>query len=72
LSAFVERSYAETNSFHLPIEDMTITLDDVSSLLYLPIVGQFFTYPTLDTVGATNLLVETLKVSHDTASTETE
>jgi len=50
---------------------MAITLDDVSSLLHLPIVGQFFTYPTLDAVGATDLLVEALRVEREDAFTET-
>ena len=48
LCAFVKRWHAKTNTFHLLIEEMTITLDDVSNLLHLPIVGQFYTYQTLD------------------------
>jgi len=44
LCAFVERWQRDTNMFHLPVDEMTITLDDVSSLLYIPIVGQFSTY----------------------------
>lgn len=42
LSAFVERWHPETSSFHLPFGEMTITLDDVSSLLHLPVYGSFF------------------------------
>ncbi|XP_068466691.1 protein MAIN-LIKE 1-like [Phaseolus vulgaris] len=38
LCAFVEWWLAETNTFHLPIGEMSITLD-VSNLLHLPIVG---------------------------------
>ena len=38
---FVERLHPETNTFHLPIGEMTITLDDVWSLLHLSINGQF-------------------------------
>ena len=30
----------ETNSFHMPFGEMTITLDDVSSLLHIPIRGK--------------------------------
>ncbi|XP_068475046.1 protein MAIN-LIKE 1-like [Phaseolus vulgaris] len=37
--AFVERWHQKTNSFHLPIGEMTIKLDDVSSHLNLPILG---------------------------------
>ena len=35
LSAFVERWHRETSSFHLPVGELTITLDNVSSLLHL-------------------------------------
>jgi len=41
LCAFLERWLVETNTFHLPIGEMTITLDDVSNLLHMLIVGQF-------------------------------
>ena len=39
VSAFVERWHKETSSFHLPIGEVTITLDDVASLLHLPITN---------------------------------
>jgi len=39
LCAFIERWHAETNTFHLPIGEMTVMLDDVSNLLHLSIVG---------------------------------
>ncbi|KAJ1433523.1 Aminotransferase-like, plant mobile domain [Sesbania bispinosa] len=42
LSAFAERWHRDTCSFHLPLGEMTITLDDVSSLLHLPITGRLF------------------------------
>jgi len=38
--AMAERWHKETNSFHLPVVEMTITLDDVACLLHIPIVGQ--------------------------------
>jgi len=38
---FVERWYPETNSFHLPIGKMTISLNDVWSLIHLPITKEF-------------------------------
>ncbi|XP_058758756.1 protein MAIN-LIKE 1-like [Vicia villosa] len=44
VSAFVERWHVETSSFHMPFGEMTITLDDVASLLHLPIGGMFW-YP---------------------------
>jgi len=71
LCAFVERWHAETNSFHLPVGEMTITLDDVSNLLHLPIVGHFYTQETLDSDSATDLLVESLRVDRAFASEET-
>ncbi|XP_058779812.1 protein MAIN-LIKE 1-like [Vicia villosa] len=37
-------SRSETSSFHIPFGEMTITLDDVASLLHLPI-GGLFRYP---------------------------
>ncbi|CAK8576706.1 unnamed protein product [Lathyrus sativus] len=41
VSAFAERCHLETSSFHMPFAEMTITLDDVSCLLHLPIMGVF-------------------------------
>ena len=58
ISAFVERWYGETNSFNLPVGEMTITLDDVSSLLHLPILGQFPTYVPLEYNGVAKILAE--------------
>jgi len=37
--AFVERWYKETSSFHLPVGEVTITQDDVASLLHLLITS---------------------------------
>jgi len=38
--ALCERWHTGTSSFHLPVGEMTITLDDVYNLLYLPIQGR--------------------------------
>jgi len=38
--AMSERWHEETSSFHLPIGEMTITLDDVACLLGIPITGR--------------------------------
>jgi len=62
ISAFVERWHRETNSFHLPVGEMTITLDDVSSLLQLPILSQFPTYVPLEYNGIATILAELLGV----------
>lgn len=40
VSAFVERWYPLTNIFHMSFGEMTITLDDVSCLLGIPVVGR--------------------------------
>nr|XP_012570950.1 protein MAINTENANCE OF MERISTEMS-like [Cicer arietinum] len=42
ISTFVERWHRETNSFHLPFGEMTITLDDVATLLHISPHGKFF------------------------------
>jgi len=35
--ALCERRHTETSKFHLPVGDLTITLDDVYNLLHIPI-----------------------------------
>nr|XP_027187882.1 protein MAIN-LIKE 1-like [Cicer arietinum] len=70
ISAFVERWHRDTNSFHLPIEEMTITLDDVSSLLHIPITGAFFSVNIFNKDDAAELLGELLGVSLAAAYTE--
>lgn len=40
VSAFVERWYPETNTFHLPLGETTIALDDVACLLHIPVEGK--------------------------------
>ncbi|KAH1233130.1 Protein MAIN-LIKE 1 [Glycine max] len=47
ISSFVERWHRETSSFHLPMGEVTITLDDMASLLHLPIIGDFKTFQPL-------------------------
>ncbi|XP_028214960.1 protein MAIN-LIKE 1-like [Glycine soja] len=63
MSAFVEHWHKETNSFHLPVGEVTITLDDVASLLHLPVVGAFHNFELLHVDDAVNMLVELLEVS---------
>nr|XP_004492202.1 protein MAIN-LIKE 1-like [Cicer arietinum] len=63
ISAFVERWHRDTNNFHLPIGEMTITLDDVSSLLYIPITGAFFSVNIFNKDEAAELLGELVGVS---------
>jgi len=54
LYTFVERWHEETSRFYLSMEEMTITLDDVSCLLHLPIKGMLLDHDVL--VSRTNAL----------------
>ncbi|KAL5180823.1 Protein MAIN-LIKE 1 [Glycine soja] len=69
--AFVERWHKETSSFHLPVEEVIITLDDVASLLHLPVVGAFHSFELLHVDDAGEMLVELLEVSAAEARAET-
>ena len=71
LSAFVERWHDQTSSFHLPVGEVTITLDDVASLLHLPIKGAFYTPDVIDVNQAPWILTELLGVSLGDATDET-
>jgi len=51
---------------------VTITLDDVASLLHLPITSAFHTFDALDVHQVVELLVEMLEVSTQEAKDETE
>ncbi|KAL5127068.1 Protein MAIN-LIKE 1 [Glycine soja] len=71
LSVFVERWHRETSSFHLPVGELTITLDDVSSLLHLPVIGDFHAFEPLHVDDAVQMLVDLLMVSPESARAET-
>ncbi|XP_006596870.1 protein MAIN-LIKE 1-like [Glycine max] len=71
MSAFVECWHKETNSFHLPVGDVTITLDDVASLLHLPVLEAFHNFKQLHVDDAVEMLVELLEVSAVEATAET-
>ena len=70
ITAFVEGWHKDTNSFHLPVGEMTVTLDDVSSILYILIVGQFPTYEALSYDEVKDLLIELLGVLETKANKE--
>ena len=70
ITTFVERWHKDTNSFHLPVREMMITLDDMLSILHIPIVGQFPTYETLSYDEAKDLLIELLGVLESQANEE--
>jgi len=69
--ALVERWHGETSSFHLPVGELTITLDDVSSLLYLSITGALHNFKPLVVEETVILLMELLEVSGKEARAET-
>ncbi|XP_006576050.1 protein MAIN-LIKE 2-like [Glycine max] len=71
ISAFVERWHRETSTFHLLVGELTITLDDMASLLHLPITSALHTFEPLVTSDAISLLTELLEVSHEEATFET-
>ncbi|CAL1413774.1 unnamed protein product [Linum trigynum] len=45
LEAFIERWQPDTNTFHMPFGEMTITLHDVSFLLQIPVDGELLAAP---------------------------
>jgi len=57
ICAFVERWHKENSSFLLPFGEMTVTLDDVSCLLYLPIVGMLMSHEFMTRDDAVDLMV---------------
>ena len=71
ISAFVERWHKETSSFHLPVGELTITLDDEASLLHLPIIGAFHNFEPLHVDEVVLMLVELLEVFGEEVRAET-
>ncbi|KAH1257993.1 Protein MAIN-LIKE 1 [Glycine max] len=71
MSTFKERWHKETSSFHLLVGEVTITFDDVASLLHLPITGAFMSFKPLHVDDVVFLLVELLEVSSKEARAET-
>ncbi|CAK8536887.1 unnamed protein product [Lathyrus sativus] len=61
--AFVERWHLETSSFHMSFGEMTITLDDVSCLLHLPIRGVFWSPQDISEALVVGWAVQYLGVS---------
>lgn len=55
--SLVEICHLETSSFHLPIVEMFITLDDVSSMLHLPINGKLLDYSIITRLDALDMIV---------------
>ncbi|XP_006603543.1 protein MAIN-LIKE 1-like [Glycine max] len=71
LSSFVERWHRETSSFHLPVGELMITLDDVSSLLHLSVVCDLHAFQPLHVDDAVQMLTNLLMVSTESARAKT-
>ncbi|KAH1225536.1 Protein MAIN-LIKE 2 [Glycine max] len=71
MSAFVEYWHKVTSSFHLSVRKVTITLDDIASLLHLPTVEVFHSFEQLHVDNVVEMLVELLEVSAIDARAET-
>lgn len=70
ISAFVERWYPETNTFHLPFGEMTITLDDIASLLHIPVEGTPIQSMTFDIEEAVTFVYKYTGISREEARME--
>jgi hypothetical protein len=57
ISAFAERWHEETSSFHLPFGEMTVTLDDMSCLLHLPIDDMLLSHETISRDDAVEMMM---------------
>ena len=70
LGALVERWHPETSSFHLPVGEMTITLDDVAALTHLKTDGVFFSPAPLRSEHAPQQLIDVLGMTEYDARQE--
>ncbi|KAH6756892.1 hypothetical protein C2S53_006694 [Perilla frutescens var. hirtella] len=69
-SAFVEQWHPETNSFHLPFGEMTITLEDVKCLTGLSIEDRPVEFVGEDVAGGRHMVRRLLGVSAEKAVQE--
>ncbi|RZB80008.1 hypothetical protein D0Y65_029966, partial [Glycine soja] len=60
--SFAERWHKETSSFHLPVAEVTITLDDVALLLHLSNTSVFHSFEDVHVDDVVFLLVELLEI----------
>jgi hypothetical protein len=65
--AMAERWLQETSNFHMPVGEMTITLDDVACLLGIPVAGRLIQEEDLDHDHVVDLLVTHLLFSVEDA-----
>lgn len=60
LSALIEGWHSKISSFHLSINEMSITLDDVSSFIHLPISGRLLNYFRLTRPDTLDIMMQYL------------
>ncbi|XP_050877394.1 protein MAIN-LIKE 1-like [Lathyrus oleraceus] len=72
LNAFLEIWHIETSSFHLPLGEMSITLDDVLCLLHLPVGGKRLGHGRISKDKELELMVDNLGVDLEVVLTEME
>ncbi|XP_024628913.1 protein MAIN-LIKE 1-like [Medicago truncatula] len=71
IRAMCERWHMETSSFHLPVGEMTITLDDVHNLLHIHIHGRMLDHDeAMDRDRAIDLMIRLLGMSDADARAE--
>jgi len=71
IRALCERWHTETSSFHLPVGEMTITLDDVYNLLHIPIQGHMLDHDAImDRDRGLDLMIRLLGISEADARAE--
>ena len=71
IRALCERWHTETSSFHLPVGEMTITLDDVYNLLHIPIQGRMLDHDAaMDRDRGLDLMIRLLGMSEADARVE--
>ncbi|GAU50897.1 hypothetical protein TSUD_387230 [Trifolium subterraneum] len=67
LWAFAERWHPETSTFHLPIGEMDITLDDVQCLLHISIQGKFLNHVKISRPDGAQMLSSYLGIDEGDA-----
>ena len=65
--AMCERWHQETSNFHLPVGEMTITLDDMACLLDIPVAGQLIQEDDLHADHGVEMLVGQLMFTMEEA-----
>ncbi|KAK2413514.1 protein MAIN-LIKE [Trifolium repens] len=70
LTAFAERWHPETSSFHLPVGELAITLDDVQCLLHLSIKGKFVNHEKMRKSEVVDMVTTYLGMAQEDVETE--